>query len=87
MYEIDVKRLLTEIGKTNAKRVLIQLPDGMKTKAGEIVDIVEKETGAEAFIWFGSCFGACDTPQGMAQLGFDLIVAYGHNRYNKTEDW
>ena len=33
MYELDVERLLKEIGKTNAKRVLIQLPDGMKTKA------------------------------------------------------
>ena len=88
MFALELDRVIAQINEKKAKRVLIQLPDGLKTKAGEITDNIERKTGASVFIWFGSWFGACDLPQGLKPLGIDLVIAWGHNRYHKTvEQW
>ncbi|MEK6823663.1 MAG: diphthamide synthesis protein [Nanoarchaeota archaeon] len=86
MYDLELERLSQEIKKRNSKQVLIQLPDGLKNKSNQVVDFIEKNTDAKAFILFGSCFGACDLPLGLDILGIDLIVQWGHNKFNK-EVW
>lgn len=86
MYKIELEKAIEEINKNNYKQILIQLPDGMKHKANLIVDNIEEKTKAKAFILFGSCFGACDLPLGMDILGIDLIIQWGHNKFNK-EEW
>lgn len=86
MYNLDLNKLIQEIKKRNSEQVLIQLPDGLKNKSNQIVDFVEAKTKAKAFIWFGNCFGACDLPLGLDILKIDLIVQWGHNRFNK-EEW
>ena len=86
MYNLELERLIKEIEKTKAKQVLIQLPDGLKNKSNQIVELIETKTNAKAFIWFGDCFGACDLPLGMYILGIDLIVQWAHNKFNK-ETW
>ncbi len=85
MYNLELNKLIQEIKKRNSKQVLIQLPDGLKNQSDKIVDFIEKNTDAKAFIWFGSCYGACDLPLGLNILGIDLIVQWGHNRFNKQE--
>jgi diphthamide biosynthesis enzyme Dph1/Dph2-like protein len=86
MYKLDLQKLISTIKQQKAKQVLIQLPDGMKHKADQVVDTVEEETNAKAFIWLGSCYGACDLPLGMDILNIDLVVQWGHNKFNK-EMW
>jgi len=86
MYKLELQQLISEIKKQKAKQVLIQLPDGLKHKADQVVDAVEEQTSAKAFIWLGSCYGACDLPLGMDILNIDLVVQWGHNRFNK-EMW
>lgn len=86
MYKIELEKLVSEINNQNAKQVLIQLPDGMKHKADKIVDAIEEKTKAKAFIWLGSCYGACDIPLGMDIINIDLIIQWGHNKFNK-EMW
>ena len=86
MYKLELNKLIQEIKKREAKQVLIQLPDGLKNKSNEVADFIEKNTDAKAFISFGSCFGACDLPLGLDILKIDLIVQWGHNRFNK-EEW
>ena len=86
MYKIELDKVIDEIKKQKSKQVLIQLPDGMKHKADKIVDGIEKGTNAQAFIWFGDCFGACDLPLGMDILNIDLVIQWGHNKFNK-EIW
>ncbi len=67
------------IKKHQAKRVLIQIPEGMKTKAQEISEIAEKR-GVETIILAEPCFGACDVPDNVAeQLECDLIIQFGHS--------
>ena len=86
MYKLELDKLIHTIEKQKAKQVLIQLPDGMKHKADKVVDAIEKNTSSKAFIWFGDCYGACDLPLGMDILNIDLVVQWGHNRFNK-EIW
>lgn len=86
MYNLELNKIIQEIKKQNAKQVLIQLPDGMKHKANQFADFIERNTSAKVFIHFGSCFGACDLPLGLDILGIDLIVQWGHNKFNK-EEW
>ncbi len=87
MYSLELNKVIEEIKRQNAKQVLIQLPDGLKTRAGEIADFIEKNTNAKAFVWLSSCFGACDLPLGLDILKIDLMIQFGHNRYWKTERW
>lgn len=76
MYDFEFAKVIREIKKSKAKRVLIQLPDGLKPRAKEIVDRIEKET--DVFIWAGSCFGACDVPD---VKDVDLVVQFGHSKW------
>ncbi|MEK6914037.1 MAG: diphthamide synthesis protein [Nanoarchaeota archaeon] len=86
MYKLELDKLINEIKKQKYKKILIQLPDGMKNKANIVADSIEENTDAKAFIWFGDCYGACDLPSGMDILNIDLIVQWGHNKFNK-EMW
>ncbi len=78
MYNLHIDKAIKEIKSSKAKRVCIQLPDGLKPKAKEIVDKLKKQTKAELIIWAGSCYGACDTPE-LKKLKVDLLIQFGHN--------
>ena len=76
-YDYELGVVIEKINKSRARKVMIQLPDGLKIDADEIVDEIEKKTKAEVFIWAGSCFGACDVPD---VKGFDLLIQFGHTK-------
>lgn len=77
-FDFEEDRLTQEIAKLGAKRVLLQLPEGLKPEAPRIAKIVES-TGALAIISADPCYGACDLATDEAQvLGADLIVHFGH---------
>jgi len=82
-YDLELERIISEIRKSKAKLVLLQFPDGLKPWATSVVDFLESKTNrkVEFLIWFGSCYGACDTPVGLEKLNpkIDLVVQFGHN--------
>jgi 2-(3-amino-3-carboxypropyl)histidine synthase len=80
-YALEIDRIAERIKKIKAKRVCIQLPDGLKPKAEKIQKEIAAKTGATVLIWAGSCFGACDTPQGLDKLKVDLLVQFGHSEW------
>jgi len=82
-YDLDEQRIIKEIKEKGHKRGLLQLADGLKPQARDLVKTIESETDAECLIWFGSCFGACDLPLSIKSLGVSLVVAFGHNTYIK----
>jgi 2-(3-amino-3-carboxypropyl)histidine synthase len=87
MYNLELEKVIERIRKRKYKTIVIQLPDGIKPRAGEIVDAIRDRTGAEAIIWMSSCFGACDLPFGLEQLGADLIVQWGHSKFHRIDGW
>lgn len=86
MFDLELERVTQEIKNRKAKQVVIQLPDGLKQRAKEIIDHIEKNTGVDTFIWMSSTFGACDIPLGLDSLNIDLLIQWGHNRFHK-EEW
>lgn len=74
-----------EILKLQAKRVLIQLPEGLKPEAPRLAKIIEK-VGAVPIVSADPCYGACDLATAEAEsLGVDLIIHYGHSKLLKYE--
>ncbi len=79
-FDFEEERIKQEITKLGAKRVLLQLPEGLKPEAPRIARIVEK-AGALPIISADPCYGACDIAVAEAEsLGVDLIVHFGHAR-------
>ena len=72
------------IQKYAAKKVLIQLPDGIKPHAKTIVDALA-DTGATLLIWTDSNYGSCDLPVEARNVGVDLILHFGHEAWNYTK--
>ncbi|MCL4387527.1 diphthamide biosynthesis enzyme Dph2 [Candidatus Marsarchaeota archaeon] len=66
-------------------RILIQFPEGLKQKALEYAQSLEKE-GNEVFISASPNFGACDLALDEARnLKVDKLIHYGHAEFNKVD--
>ncbi len=89
-YNLELARIVSEVKKLDKEKVKVclQFPDGLKAKATEAVKELEKLTGGKAsfFIWSGSNFGGCDYPWYLKELGFDLLVNFGHAVFKKWPD-
>ena len=83
-YDLELTKVIEKINNENAKMVCIQLPDGLKPRAKEIQQAIEKNTTAFPVIWMGSCFGACDVPLQVERLGVDLLIQWGHSTWRGT---
>lgn len=82
-YDLELGKAVSQIKKEKAKIVCIQLPDGLKPKAKEIQEELEKKTSATIIIWAGSCFGACDIPLELKNLDVDLVIQFGHSELRR----
>ncbi len=85
-YELELNKVIKTIKNNKAKLVLLQFPDGLKPNAIVIADELEKrlrkdKTKSQILIWLGSCFGACDVPLQVKNLGVDLIIQFGHSAW------
>ena len=77
-FDLEEQRIKQEILKLGAKRVLLQMPQGLKPQATAIAKTVEA-CGAVAVILADPCYGACDIAVNEAEgLDVDLIVHFGH---------
>ena len=84
-FDLEEKKLMEEILKRGSKRVLIQLPEGLKQEGSRLAAVVEK-AGAVAIVSADPCYGACDLATLDAEsLDVDLIVHYGHSDMMKQE--
>lgn len=81
MYHLELERVIEEIKGRGAKRVLLQLPDGLRPLAFQVAKALRMGTGAQVYLSGDSCYGACDLALNQArELSADLIVHYGHSR-------
>ncbi len=84
-FDFEEERIKQEILKLGAKRVLIQLPEGLKPEAPRLAKTIEK-FGALPIVSADPCYGACDLATADAEsLGVDLIIHYGHSKLVKYE--
>ncbi len=84
--DMDIKGLVSEIKKfDNVKNILVQVPEGLKHKVIDMVDIIEKE-GYDVSTSVEPVWGACDIGDFMADaIGADLIVHLGHSKFTNSD--
>lgn len=75
----ELKNVKEIIVKNSYKKVLIQLPDGLKCYADLIFD--QLSDVCEVFFYGNSNFGGCDLPN---LDGFDAMFHFYHTEYFST---
>jgi len=78
-YNIDLEDAVKTINQKKYKKIVLQMPEGLKTHAFRFVDFLEKETKATVIVSADPCFGACDIPYAeIKNLGVDFVIQIGH---------
>jgi len=79
MYELEENKIIEEVRKRRSRRILLQMPEGLKPEAFDLATILEKETHADVFVSADPCYGACDLALiSKRQIGADLLIHIGH---------
>ncbi|MGE0793353.1 MAG: diphthamide synthesis protein [Candidatus Woesearchaeota archaeon] len=81
-YDFELDKIIEIVLNKQYTKILLQLPDGLKCFADKIQTKIQEKTNCEVLIWAGSNFGACDIPMNVEKLGVDLIVHFGHSKWN-----
>ena len=78
-YNIDLEKIAKQINEKKFKKILLQLPEGLKQHMDVFVDFFEKNACVDVVVSCDPCFGACDIPYiCFKKLGFDCVVQIGH---------
>ena len=78
-YTIELEDASRKINSEGCKRVVLQVPEGLKIHFQKFVDFLEKNTSADIILSGDPCFGACDIGHyEFKDLDIDLIVQIGH---------
>lgn len=82
-FELD--KLVKELKKRKPKKVLVQLPEGIKQNATEISKVIE-DLGIEVIFSGETAWGGCAIAVQEAEaLDVDLIVHFGHAEFIKSK--
>ncbi|MBS7656501.1 MAG: diphthamide biosynthesis enzyme Dph2 [Candidatus Bathyarchaeia archaeon] len=85
LFDLEIEQIQKTVQQHNAKKVLIQLPEGLKPQAPKLAEAIEK-AGAQAIISGDPCYGACDLMICEAEnLGVDLVIHCGHSELIKPK--
>ncbi|KAI5725776.1 hypothetical protein M8J77_019992 [Diaphorina citri] len=79
-YDFEIYKTVWRIQQLKAKRVALQMPEGLLMFALKICDIIEEFTEADTVIMGDVTYGACCVDDYTAKaLGVDLLLHYGHS--------
>lgn len=80
-YDLELERVIKEIQKHKAKKVLIQLGEGLKPRANEIQEHINTHAkDCTVHFWLNSCYGKCDIPEILDSKhnDYDMLIQFGH---------
>ncbi|XP_016158400.1 PREDICTED: diphthamide biosynthesis protein 1 isoform X2 [Ficedula albicollis] len=79
-YNFEIPKTIWRIRQAQARKVALQMPEGLLMFACTIADIIERFTDAEAVVMGDVTYGACCVDDYTARaLGADFLVHYGHS--------
>ncbi|XP_018357646.1 PREDICTED: diphthamide biosynthesis protein 1 [Trachymyrmex cornetzi] len=79
-YNFEIHKTVWRIREAKAKRVVLQMPEGLLMYATTIADIIEDFTEAETVIMADVTYGACCVDDYTTRaLDADFLVHYGHS--------
>ena len=80
-YDLELEKVSREIKRHKAKKILIQLGEGLKPRAIEIQQYIEAHNpNVSISFWLSSCYGKCDIPEMIRSKDndFEMLVQFGH---------
>ncbi|MCE4612744.1 MAG: diphthamide biosynthesis enzyme Dph2 [Desulfurococcales archaeon] len=83
-YEFGLERVIEEVRRLSAKRIVLQLPDGLKQYSHYIYDCLVESLGeVEVYIHGDHNYGGCDLQYGQLVFSIrpDVILHIGHTPY------
>ena len=92
-YDLDLNKVISKIKENNYKKILIQLADGLKPEAKNIVDTIKKQTNTEVLIYSGhfeEAIRMCEKAMRLHPhaplyfLGWLLVAYYWVGRYDES---
>ena len=78
MFDLRLEYIAKWVRDRGYASVALQLPEGLKVRATEVVDFLTRETGADCVILGDPCYGACDLFVRYKELA-DCLVHFGHS--------
>jgi len=85
LLDLEQEKIISEINRRNSRRVLLQVPDGLRPTAFQLSRLVEKQTSAEVIISADPCYGSCDLALSEASaLDADFVIHIGHSEPSGT---
>lgn len=86
MYKFEEEKLIADIKEKSPKRILLQLPEGLKKEGLRISEYITTNTNSEVIISGEPLWGACDVAISEAKtLGCDMIIIYGHAPFTSVD--
>jgi len=88
-FDFEFEEIIKDIKKhKGVKKILIQLPEGLKQYAPEILNkLKSKLRNIEYIISGDSCWGGCDIAVNETKnLGADLLLHFGHSKFIKNNE-
>ena len=85
-YDLEVERVVKEVKSRGARRVLIQVPDGLKQYLKDLHERLVKE-GITVVLSADPCYGGCDlADEEAALMGAELLIHVGHFKFSEAEE-
>jgi 2-(3-amino-3-carboxypropyl)histidine synthase len=79
-YDLELEKIVDEIGRRRAGVVCIQLPEGLKRYTELIRERIQRDTDAVPVFSAEPCYGACDPWRPLESFDCDLVIHIGHSR-------
>lgn len=82
-HDFELDELIERIKGHDHRLVALQIPEGLKMQALEMMDEIEDETSAKVILAADPCYGACDLVHDkMKLMGVELVAHMGHSQMN-----
>ncbi|MBK70751.1 MAG: diphthamide biosynthesis enzyme Dph2 [Euryarchaeota archaeon] len=82
-HDFQLDDLVSRIRSNDHRLVALQVPEGLKMQALEMMDKIEDDSGAKVVLAADPCYGACDLVHDkMMAMGVELVAHMGHSQMN-----
>lgn len=82
-HDFQLDDLVDRLQAQDHRLVALQIPEGLKMQALEMIDEIESRSGAQVVLAGDPCYGACDLVHSkMQQMGVSLVAHMGHSQMN-----
>ena len=84
--KLNIAGLIEQIKKQKkVKKAILQVPDGLKTEAQNIIDKLSTATKVQFYLDIEPVYGACDLASNFLEsINADLIIHLGHSKFCET---